>query len=526
MNWYKNLRLRAKLILGFIATAILTLLVGWQGMSAARTMSAGSDRLYREGVKGVRATGQITKNISDLRQRLRDLMILTTPDALRKNKQQYDDNREAIYKYYAELLEITKGSPDLTRLVSKTSGTFEDWIKTVDKAADYAMAGKIQDAVQQMSVTAVPVNKQFLNELDELAAAMDKAAENLDKYNVSVKRRTDMIVIAITLAVFAASILLGITISNMVVGTLDRISMIIQKVALGDLTAHFIAESKDELGVMAMRLEKMVNQIWDFINKVHQGVNSVADYATELSHSAEEMSSTIEQISHSADAQRGGAERMANAMAELSDSVDKVSQNAQQFLTQLQAAITTLQDNYANNAGDANDATKGAMRVIKKMSGRIAQAMSVIHEIAHQTNLVSRNAALEAAQAGEHGKGFAAAAEDVRKLARHSAASAKEIVRHNLEARDSMESSSEMVAITMELLRDIKVGIATKEQPAIGADAIRQAENSIASDSVASAASEMSVSTSEVARTASELANLAAQLQARIRQFRLDNRIG
>jgi len=522
MNWYKNLRLRTKLILGFIATALLTVLVGWQGMAAAKTMSRGSDAMYYDGVKGIRVTGKITQDFGNMRQRLRDLMILTSPEAQKRNKQQYDDNRAAVHRHYVELFEITKNDPDLTHLVSKTSSTLKEWLEIVDQAVELAVEGKIQEAVQRMSVTAVPINTRFLGELEELSAAMDRAAANIDESNRSIKRMLDLRVMTITLAVFIASVLLGITISNMVAGTLDRLSVIVQKVATGDLTAHFVAESKDELGIMAIRLEKMVEQIWDFTNNVSHGVSSVAVYAAELSNAAEEMSSKTEQISHSADIHINSSKRLATSMAELSASIGEVSGGAQETLSQLKSATETIQDKCTS------EADKGALGDIKQATGRLARAIDVIHEISRQANLLSNNVAIEAEKIDERGKGFAVAAEEVRRLAKRSATSAKEIAQRNLEARTSVERTGEMVAITMELLRDLRVDIGlaavkvASEQEQIEDPGQKSTSGKSAN---ALAAYEMSSATNSVAHTAKELTALASELQEQIRHFKLTNKI-
>jgi len=248
-----------------------------------------------------------------------------------------------------------------------------------------------------------------------------------------------------------------------------------------------------------------------------------------LSASAEQMNQTTEQIARSAEQSRRGSESMAAAMTELSASIDEVSNGAQGSLTQLDAALeATL---HGNNAGAS---TKTAMGEITQTTSRIAQAIGVIQEIANQTNLLSLNAAIEAAKAGEQGKGFAVVAEEVRKLAERSASSAKEIAQYNIEARDSVQRGGEMVGTTVELLNKIKSNLdqfavqtresvaSTKEQSKAGAEVAKQVDTSVnESASVASAASEMAATTSEVARTASELASLATSLQGQVQKFKL-----
>jgi methyl-accepting chemotaxis protein len=174
------------------------------------------------------------------------------------------------------------------------------------------------------------------------------------------------------------------------------------------------------------------------------------------------------------------------------------------------------------------------MDEITQTTGRIAAAIGVIQEIANQTNLLSLNAAIEAAKAGEQGKGFAVVAEEVRKLAERSATSAKEIAQYNIEARASVQRGGEMVGTTVELLEKIRVGLdqfavqtrqsvqATREQAKTGTEVAKQVDASVReSSSIASATHEMAATTNEVSRTATDLADLASQLQTQVRRFRL-----
>jgi methyl-accepting chemotaxis protein len=160
--------------------------------------------------------------------------------------------------------------------------------------------------------------------------------------------------------------------------------------------------------------------------------------------------------------------------------------------------------------------------------------VKVIEEIANQTNLLSLNAAIEAAKAGEHGKGFSVVAEEVRKLAERSGSSAKQVALLINAAREAVEKGESTVGTTVATLEAIRAGLdefagqtrrvasATVEQARAGADVARQVEaGSQEAFTVATAIAQMNVANQEVARTASDLTRLSETLQQQVARFSL-----
>ena len=191
--------------------------------------------------------------------------------------------------------------------------------------------------------------------------------------------------------------------------------------AKGDLTIKAMrSDNKDEIAVLN-------NAVADLVDNLRNIVSSVKNCAAEIADTSAEMNRASQQMSNSANDQAASAEEVSSSIEEMSSSIQQNSDNAKE--TQ-KIAVETSQTIQAYSV-TAEKSTK-AMR-------DIAEKISIIDEIAFQTNILALNAAVEAARAGEHGKGFAVVAAEVRKLAERCALAAKEI--------DSVSSGGQSVAI-------------------------------------------------------------------------------
>jgi len=311
---------------------------------------------------------------------------------------------------------------------------------------------------------------------------------------------------------------------------LKTFGRVLGRLAEGDLTVKAdMDDRKDEFGSLCQALNLTIERLRTLLQEVSHGVEGMTSGSTQLSASADEMASTSVEIARVAEDMRSGGERMAAAVTELSASIEEVNQGTQASLSRLDEAVK------ATVRGEgAGTTTQTAMGEIAGTAGRISAAVGVIREIANQTNLLSLNAAIEAAKAGEHGKGFSVVAEEVRKLAERSGSSAKEIDSLLTAAREAVGRGETTVATTVDILKTIRFGldefasqvramaVAAGEQSNVGAEVARQVETSAqGSATVASAISEMSASTTEVARTAAHLHQLSEGLQSQVRHFRL-----
>ncbi|MCX7092880.1 MAG: methyl-accepting chemotaxis protein [Methylobacter sp.] len=305
------------------------------------------------------------------------------------------------------------------------------------------------------------------------------------------------IILAIVLGVMIALFLASMITKPIILGV-----KFAESLAEGDLTAEIDIDQKDEIGVLANALQAMRDQLSSVVQQVR--TNSDA-----LGNASQEISATAQAISQSATEQASGVEQTTTSIEQLNSSVKQNADNAK------------VTNNMATEA--AAEAANGGEAVIRTVEAmkEIAEKISLIEDIAYKTNLLSLNAAIEAALAGEHGKGFTVVAAEVRKLAENSRITAQEI---NSLAKNSVKIAEDAGTLLKQMVPKIQktadlvdeITAASEEQAhGIGqiSDAVGQLDK---------AAQQNASGSEQLAATAEELSGQAMQLQQVMAFFKVD----
>jgi methyl-accepting chemotaxis protein len=324
-----------------------------------------------------------------------------------------------------------------------------------------------------------------------------------------------------------ASRFLGDALVKPLVNIRDRMNDISE--GEGDLTARLEVNGNDEVAQISASFNKFVGNVQAIVQEVVTISSNIASGSLQMNAGMSEMAVTADAIAHTAENQKSSVQQAKGNVTTIAKSSAVIN------LTVVDAmAVFDEAQGSAGKGEVAVGAAVSGMQVISQNSKQIGNILAVITEIANQTNLLSLNAAIEAAKAGQHGKGFAVVAEEVRKLADRSAQAVKEISALVGTTSESIANGTAMVNTAGDALRSIASAIlaSAERMKAIGDQSHAQSQdstqvvgamNSLSSiaEGNAAATEEMAATIRETTRTVEELSRLAESLNHLVSRFKV-----
>ncbi len=402
-----------------------------------------------------------------------------------------------------------------------------------------AAVGQYRDAQQ--------VSRQALEKMTGLGQQLLDVSDQLN-ISQNAKRDADSSQAQSTLGIATiVALILGVlaawVITRQITVPLGQTLVAVERVASGDLTHNLSVDRRDELGQLQGSIQRMTVGLRELISGIGEGV-------TQIASAAEELSAVTEQTSAGVNSQKVETDQVATAMHEMTATVQEVARNAEEASEAAVAADLQARegDKVVNEAiaqiellaTEVGHSTE-AMAELKRESDKIGSVLDVIKSVAQQTNLLALNAAIEAARAGEAGRGFAVVADEVRSLAQRTQKSTEEIEElisglqnGTRQVATIMDNSRELTVSSVELTRragtslesitrtvsaiqsmNQQIAAAAEEQSATAEEINRSVLN------VRDVSEQTSAASEETAASSVELARLGSHLQALVGRFRV-----
>lgn len=324
------------------------------------------------------------------------------------------------------------------------------------------------------------------------------------------------------------SVVVSILFSNRIISPLTDLSRVFGAVAEGDFTVAVKSYGKDEVGLMAQAVSRMMESLRGFFTKIGELAGKVESLSREVSDTAENISASVQDVAGSTNEVASSTGQLSSHSQAMSQEAADTAQKASSGQMEMEKALEQMQ-----TIEGSFQELKETIDRLGQRSAAIGEIIQVINDIAEQTNLLALNAAIEAARAGEYGRGFAVVADEVRKLAERSSASAEEIaqlisktqeeaevaVSEMDKSAEAVNSGREAMSRAVEKFGDIVASI-EKLMAKIEEVAASTQELSASSEEVAASTQEQSAAVQEIAAATGELENASKDLYDELKKFK------
>ena len=540
---FKNLSIGKKLIGGFVVVAFIAGIIGFIGISKIRTIGAADLMLYE---KITVPTAQLLK-ISTSFQMIRSEVLYLVRSTTATEKEKHINAVKALQ----EIIDKESVLYEKTILTEEGRNMFAEFKK--QRANYYELYGKLvqlllagQDKEVQAIIesgTLAKTGREFnetINKTVDIKVSVGKATADSNRAIIS---NATLLMTGLAVAGMILALMLGIFISRGVTRPLANGVEIARRLADGDLTVEVIVESKDETGQLMAAMQTMVHNLRDMITNTVDISTSIASASNQLQSTAQQIATGAEEVAAQTSTVATASEEMAATSSDIARNCTMAADASQQSTNAANAGAAIVQETITgmNIIAERVRRTSTTVEALGSRSEEIGEIVGTIEDIADQTNLLALNAAIEAARAGEQGRGFAVVADEVRALAERTTKATKEI---GAMIKAIQNETKVAVRAMEEGVTEVEKGAASSQKSGQALKEIldRINEVSMQVSQIATAAEEQTATTNEVtsnvhqitevvhqtangadetAAAAAQLSKQAENLQMLIRRFKL-----
>jgi methyl-accepting chemotaxis protein len=535
------MKIRTRLYGSFFIMLTLMVIVGVMAVLKLGSLQKSIDEITTDRYPKTRWAADAEKGLHQVEINIRDGILAENREDVEKSLA----NIDAVIKIVNDRLELfhnnirSERGKELVRRFEETRANYRvelvraiNGLKNGDKNSTLAAMKKMP-----------PLRAASLESMGAIVSFQDGLMKEAGKKAQADYELALILIIISTVSAFGFAGIIGYLVTRSITGPLDAAVDTSRRISEGDLSIRIAVSGSDETAKLLEAMKAMTDKLRDVVGRIKQASDSVASGSEELSASSEEITRTMSDQSQRSSQIATAAEEMSQTVIDIAKNASTIAQSSAETagIAQKGAAVVDKSMTETRTIADTVNQSAMVMQSLGTTSSQIGEIVAVINDIADQTNLLALNAAIEAARAGEQGRGFAVVADEVRKLAERTAKATAEISKmigaiqgEVGNAVESMNNTNKQVEIGLQYsveagdqLKSIVSSVTTLQgmvsQIATATEEMSTTSESISGDiqAVSSGAREISLGSDQIAQSSAELARLAGELKNIVGQFRI-----